>query len=136
MTTEKMYAAIPGSPVTTLDGSHTDSITTISVADATILPDPGEDGQIVTIYDLSANKFETIHYTGKSGNDLTGCHRGWEGDAQSWDGGEKVARLITAYDHNRFIIEIDNLSTNLDGGRADTAYGGMSAIDGGDASGS
>ncbi len=107
MSTTKMYDAVPGSPVTTLDGGINATVETITVADATILPDAGADGQIVTIYDLSANKFETIHYTGKSSDDLTGVTRGWEGDAQTWDGGESIGRLIAAYDHNRFIKGLD-----------------------------
>lgn len=54
---------------TTLNGAINNSVTTIAVANAAVLPSSGE-----VIIDT-----ERITYTGKSGNDLTGCTRGTNG---------------------------------------------------------
>lgn len=66
---------------TTLNGSITDSDTTITVNDASKLQAPGtivvnrQDGNGT---DTPSSR-EVIHYTGISSNDLTGCTRGEEG---------------------------------------------------------
>lgn len=63
----EMFPAVANSPATELTAALTDIATTVSVLDASKLPDAPN---IATIgVDESA---ETIKYTGKSGNDLTG----------------------------------------------------------------
>lgn len=67
---------------TTVSGSHTSSVTTISVASATALPDRG----VVLI-----NGSEQVRYYAKSGNDLQQCVRGDGGTtAASYSGSESV----------------------------------------------
>jgi len=66
---------------TTLNGNITDSVTTITLTDATEFPTAGfimiekiDTTPDTTNYGKYLN--EVIQYTGKSGNDLTGCTRG------------------------------------------------------------
>ena len=65
--------------ISTLDGAITDSDTTISLTDASLFPAPtGTDYAVITIDDTAGN-YEHVKYTGVSGNDLTGCTRGYGG---------------------------------------------------------
>jgi hypothetical protein len=61
---------------TTLNGNISDSVTTISLTDASAFPTSG----YIVIISINATtghyNSETIQYTGKTGNDLTGCTRG------------------------------------------------------------
>ncbi|MEK5178528.1 NosD domain-containing protein [Paenibacillus sp. FSL R5-0928] len=90
----EMFAAKANSPATELTAAITDVATTVSVLDASKLPDAPN---IATIgVDESA---ETVRYAGKSGNDLTGVTRGFSGTvAKAWATGVGVARYFTAYD--------------------------------------
>ncbi|WP_339191979.1 hypothetical protein NST68_21160 [Paenibacillus sp. FSL E2-0230] len=94
MALQEMFTAQPNSPATELTAALTDVATTVSVLDASKLPDAPN---IATIgVDESA---ETIKYTGKSGNTLTGVTRGFSGTAaKAWGVGVGVARYFTAYD--------------------------------------
>jgi len=74
--------AVGGVPITaleldtTLNGAVTDSATTITLTDATYFPTSG----YFVIQSINSTtglyNSETIEYTGKTGNDLTGCTRG------------------------------------------------------------
>ena len=74
--------AVGGVPITaleldtTLNGAVTDSATTITLTDATYFPTSG----YFVIQSINSTtglyNSETIQYTGKAGNDLTGCTRG------------------------------------------------------------
>jgi hypothetical protein len=90
----EMFPAVANSPATELTAAITDVQTTVSVLDASKLPDAPN---IATIgVDESA---ETVRYEGKSGNDLTGVTRGFSGTvAKAWGIGVGVARYFTAYD--------------------------------------
>ncbi|ETT41436.1 putative tail fiber protein [Paenibacillus sp. FSL R7-269] len=90
----EMFPAAANSPATELTAAITDVQTTVSVLDASKLPDAPN---IATIgVDESA---ETVRYEGKSGNDLTGVTRGFSGTvAKAWAIGSGVARYFTAYD--------------------------------------
>lgn len=61
---------------TTLNGNITDSATTISLADASSFPTSGYIVIVSTDATTGLYTSETIQYTGKSSNDLTGCTRG------------------------------------------------------------
>ena len=61
---------------TTLNGNITDSATTISLADASSFPTSGYIVIVSTDATTGLYTSETIKYTGKSSNDLTGCTRG------------------------------------------------------------
>jgi hypothetical protein len=91
------------SPIaTTVDGAHTDSVTTISVADASDFPDMSDPSLIEFPGYLKivngSSEVEYVTYTGKTGNDFTGCTRGATvvdtnsaGDgASAYTGGEAV----------------------------------------------
>jgi len=92
---QTMYPGQPNSPQTELASAIDDEQTTIPLLDASVLPDPPN---ICTIG--IGEDAETILYTGKSGNNLTGVTRGFQGAAKSWGAGVKVARLFTAYDYD------------------------------------
>jgi len=96
-----MYPGKINSPATTLSSGINDIVTTIPLTDASVVPAAPNLAVIGTGEDA-----ETIKYTGKSGNDLTGCTRGFQGTAKAWDSGTPVARFFTAYDY-------DTLRTNL-----------------------
>ncbi|MEK5419372.1 hypothetical protein [Paenibacillus sp. FSL L8-0708] len=106
MAQQTMYPAIANSPGTELSAALTAAATTIAVVDATKLPTAPNVFTIGT--DESS---ETILYTGKSGNSLTGCTRGFDGTtSKAWAIGSKVARYYTAYDHETFRKNLTDLS--------------------------
>jgi len=106
---QPMYLAKPGSPETELRETINGSVDVIPVDNIDVFPDPGEEGNLATLY--TDEEFETIKYTGKTGSSpsdyaLTGCTRGFQGDPQEWSQGSSIARTITAYD-------LDTLKNNL-----------------------
>lgn len=109
-----MYPAIANSPGTELSADIAAADTTISVLDASKLP---EAPNLITVG--SDETAETVLYTGKTGNDLTGCTRGFNGTAaKGWSTGAKVARLFTAYDHDTFRANISDLDTRVTAAQA------------------
>lgn len=107
-----MYAAMANSPGTELSADITALDTEISVLDASKLP--AAPNLFTVGNDETA---ETILYSGKNGNILTGCTRGFNGTtAKGWSTGAKVARNFTGYDHDTFIANIEDLD-----GRVTTA---------------
>jgi len=92
---QTMYPGQANSPQTELSAAIDSTQTTIPVLNASALPSAPN---LVTIgIDDTA---ETVKYTGKSGNDLTGCVRGFQGAAKGWSAGTKLARNFTAYDYD------------------------------------
>lgn len=108
MALQEMFPAVANSPATELSAAITDIQTTITLLDASKLPDAPN---IATIgVDESA---ETVRYEGKSGNTLTGVTRGFNGTAaKAWAIGVGVARYFTAYD-------VDALRENVTGHSAE-----------------
>lgn len=99
----------------TLNGAITDSADTITLSSTTNLQAPGT--IVVDRVDSSGNSTpalrEIIAYTGISGNDITGCTRGFDGSiAQSHADGAIVETTITAAQYNALATI---LSTGLDG---------------------
>ncbi|WP_025846893.1 hypothetical protein [Paenibacillus ehimensis] len=109
MPQQPMYPAAVNSLQTELAAAVDATQTTISVADASLLPDAPN---LVTIG--SDETAETIIYRGKSGNTLTGVTRGFQGTAKGWSAGIKVARYFTAYDHDTFRGNIQDLGSRMD----------------------
>ncbi|MGW8822216.1 hypothetical protein ACWGNU_08835 [Paenibacillus lautus] len=103
-----MYPAQVNSPGTELAGAIDAAQDSIQVADGSVLPDGPN---LLTIGTDEAA--ETILYTGKTGDELTGVTRGFQGTAQSWAAGTKVARYFTAYDHDAAVSNISELSIGL-----------------------
>lgn len=104
MSQQTMYPASINTPVTNIVGGIDNIVTSITVADGTTLP-PAPN--IVTLgFGATA---ETILYTSLAGNVLSGITRGFQGVAQSWVSGTAIARYYTAYDHNAFINNINDM---------------------------
>jgi len=107
MAQQIMYPAQINSPSTTLDGSITDIDTSITVFDGSKLPNAPN---LLTIG--TGNDAETILMTVKNGNTLT-VTRGVQGTAKAWDSGEVISRNFTAYDHDTFKNNIEDLNSRL-----------------------
>ena len=83
--------------------------TTIPVQDASQVPEAPNIITILTTNPFADPRFETILYTGKSGDTLTGCVRGFQGTAQPWEVGAHLTRTLTAYDLNTIIGHLNDL---------------------------
>lgn len=103
-----MYPGVANSYQTELSAAINASVTTIplqSVA-STILPDAPN----IAVIGVDETA-ETILYTGKTGNTLTGVTRGYNGTtARSWPTGTKIARMFTAADWDSARQNIDTLN--------------------------
>jgi len=106
MALQTMYPGQPNSPQTELASAVADTDTTIPLLDASKLP-PAPNLATIGV----GEDAETILYTGKSGNNLTNVTRGFQGTAKSWPQGTKVARNFTAYDHDAFRQNIEELQS-------------------------
>jgi hypothetical protein len=116
MAQETMYPAIVNSPGTVLSAAITNSTTTISLVDATKLPTAPNLATIGILEDT-----ETILYTGKSGNSLTGVTRGFQGTAKVWGAGTPVARMFTAYDYDTLKNNVTDTHADFEAHKADEA---------------
>lgn len=96
------------SPATYLAAGITASVTTIPVLDSSKLPAAPNLATIGT-----GETAETILYTGKSGNDLTGVTRGFQGTARAWNQGIQVARYLTAYDISQLQTAVASAITKV-----------------------
>jgi hypothetical protein len=94
--TTGFYPPMPRSPVTELSAGIDAIDTDIPVVNAARLPA----GPNVATIGGGEDDSETVKYTGKTGNTLTGCTRGFDpaGSAKAWDSGTAVARVITSQD--------------------------------------
>ena len=103
------YEAINETPVSALDGAITDSQTTITLLDAADYPDASVTYPAYVMIDS-----EVIKYSGKSGNDLTGCTRAatftqWaEGQSRSY-----TSSAAAAHADNSGVILISNTCVPL-----------------------
>lgn len=96
-----IYPAQANSPQTSLSAAVTASSNTLTLADASVLPAP-PNLAVIGVND----ECETIRYTGKTGDTLTGVTRGFEGTARAWPSGTVIARNFTAWDFNNLSQEI------------------------------
>ena len=101
---KKMYDGIANSPETYLTQGIDANVTDIVVDDAEMLLQ----GENLAVIGLGIDA-ETIKYSSINGNILVGCTRGFEGVAKSWESGIPIARNFTAYDHNTFKENVENL---------------------------
>jgi hypothetical protein len=104
MSQTTMYAGQVNSRQTEIAVAITAAVATISVLDASVLPAAPN---IVTIG--SDETAETILYTGKTGNDLTGCTRGFQGTAKAWGVGNVIGRMFTSYDYDTILANIGDI---------------------------
>ena len=113
MALSTMYAAMPGSPVTSLTSGIAANSTSMTLDDASVLP--AAPNICVLGSDSSA---EIVSYTSISGNVVSGLVRALGGTtASAWAANTAVARNITSLDHDTFMGNI----TDLDTRKADTA---------------
>jgi hypothetical protein len=103
------YEAINETPISALNGAITDSQTTITLKDATDYPPASVTYPAYVIIDS-----EVIKYSGKSGNNLTGCTRAatftqWaEGQSRSY-----TSSAATSHSDNAGVILISNTCVPL-----------------------
>lgn len=108
MALSTMYKAKPNSPQTTLAADISAADTSMTVADATVLPTAPN---LCTIGD--DENAEVVIYTTITGNVVSGLIRGASGTTASvWTAGTVVARDFTSYDHDTFIDNINDLNSN------------------------
>ncbi|MED0766007.1 hypothetical protein P4S83_01830 [Aneurinibacillus thermoaerophilus] len=101
---QTMYPAIVNSPLTSLVAAIDDTQDTIEVADGSKLPDAPN---LATIG--GGENAETVLYTGKSGNTLTGVTRGFQGTARAWSAGTQIGRFFTEYDYAAMKTNIEDM---------------------------
>src|SRR5690606_30852288 len=103
-----MYTPVVNSPITELATAIDETQTTIEVVDGSKLPDAPN----LAMIGLGENT-ETILYTQKDGNVLSGVTRGFQGVAQAWPQGTRVARFFAAYDQMAIQENIKTLDQSL-----------------------
>ncbi|ERI10884.1 sialidase family protein [Aneurinibacillus aneurinilyticus] len=101
-----MYPAIVNSPLTELVADIDDTQDSIEVKDGSKLPDAPN---LATLG--GGEDAETIHYTEKNGNILSGVTRGFQGVSQAWINGTQVGRFFTEYDYAALTNNVEELST-------------------------
>ena len=103
-----IYPAQINSPTTSLSGAIVAGQTTITVADASILPNAPN----LLVLGGDTHYAETVLMTAKniSGNTLT-IVRGVEGTDRVWAAGTLIGRFFTAKDMNDIAANIETLNT-------------------------
>lgn len=96
-----LHQGVAFSPQTTLSENIGAADTIIKVSDSSVFPDPPNYATIGT-----DELGETIEYAAKAEGLLSGCTRGVEGTAKSWQKGDVIARNFTAKDHNDIITAV------------------------------
>ncbi|MFL1672205.1 hypothetical protein [Paenibacillus dendritiformis] len=109
MTLKPMYPAAVNSPGTELAADITATATEITVLSTNGLP-PAPN--LLTLG--SDETAETVRYTKVDGTKLT-VERGFQGVAKSWSAGTRVARYFTAYDHDTFRENIEEIDAETSG---------------------
>ena len=111
-----MYKGIPFSPQVALADGIGAGDTTIPVTDISAFPDAPNLATIGTDEDG-----ETILYTAKTTDSLSGCTRGVEGVAKSWPSGTTIARNFTNKDFDTLQKNVQEAKTQADKGVNDAA---------------
>ena len=98
------YAPRANSPQTALSAGINSTITTVNVIDGSLLP---AGPNVCTIG--HAVDAETIQYSTRSGNVLSGVVRGFDGTtAKTWNAGTIVSRVLTANDISSLQVAIND----------------------------
>ncbi len=113
---ETMYKGIPFSPQVALADGIGAGDTTIPVTDISAFPDAPNLATIGTDEDG-----ETILYTAKTTDSLSGCTRGVEGMAKAWPSGTTIARNFTNKDFDALQKNIQEAKKQADQGVSDAA---------------
>lgn len=102
---KQLYEPIAFSPVARLTQSIGAGDVVIQVDNVAAFPDAPS---LATIgVDDTA---ETILYAAKTENSLSGCTRGVEGEAKTWNEGESIGRNFTAKDHADIIANLQEVA--------------------------
>ena len=107
----KLYPGKAFSPPAILVDNIGEADSIIKVSDVSAFPDAPNYATIGT-----DENGETIIYTAKTADSLSGCQRGVEGTAKAWSAGELIARNFTAADR-RYQGKCDRGGHRADGGR-------------------
>ncbi len=95
-------------------GPHNSTVTSINILDASIFPIIGLISVMTTGGKATLDNTEIIKYTGKTGNQLTGCTRGFGGsNPKTFVGDEVVILGISADHHNLLVQKIIDIQTEL-----------------------
>ena len=127
MSRKIMYSAVNNSPQTSLSANIAAADTTITLLDSSVLPAAPNLCTIGTGEDA-----EVVLYTAKNGNVISGCTRGFYGTtAKAWAAITPVYRGFTAYDHDAFKENLDQmyLKGDVDGLFAAAFRGGDTYYD-------
>ena len=111
-----MYKGIPFSPQVALADGIGAGDTTIPVTDISAFPDAPNLATIGTDEDG-----ETILYTAKTTDSLSGCTRGVEGMAKAWPSGTTIARNFTNKDFDALQKNVQEAKSQADKGVNDAA---------------
>ena len=106
-----LYPGIAFSPQAELTDNIGAADTIIPVSDAAAFPEAPNLATIGT-----DEEGETILYTAKTANALSGCRRGVEGTAKSWQAGELIGRNFTAKDHADLIAAVREAEKTAEAG--------------------
>lgn len=122
MVLNPMFKGKNNSPKARITSQIDTTSTTIPVSEIDFFP---EGPNLATIG--TDENAEVIKYNGKSGNNLTGCERGFGGTiANTWPIDSYIYRAFTTYDHDTFI---DNFELMRDAKHAAKhAFGGYDPI--------
>lgn len=120
----RLYRGIAFSPQVTLTDNIGEADTIIKVSDVSAFP---EAPNLATIgIDEDG---ETILYTAKTEDALSGCQRGVEGTAKAWSAGEIIGRNFTAKDHNDLIEDLTETAEGVEAiNEAKGAAGGIATL--------
>lgn len=110
MAQKPMYYGSPYSPQTSLASAIGAADTSITLADASILPDPPN---YITIGSYGDNNCETVLYQVRNGNTLSGLTRGVEGSPSTHNAGDPVASYITAALINNIIDNVNGAFSEI-----------------------
>jgi len=102
-----MYPGKVNSPITENIIAITATSTTLTLADGNVLPAAPNIAVIGEEDDA-----ETVLYTGKTGNTITGLTRGFQGVAKEWPPQTPVARRFTAYDYDSLRLNLQSIMTS------------------------
>lgn len=121
---KQLYPGIAFSPQVTLTDNIGEADTIIKVSDVSAFP---EAPNLATIgIDEDG---ETILYTAKTEDALSGCRRGVEGAAKVWSAGEIIGRNFTAKDHNDLIEDLTETAEGVGAiNKAKGAAGGIATL--------
>lgn len=120
-----MYPGMVNSPITEINAAITAAQTSITVLNGASLP------AAPNLFVIGQGELaETVLYTAKSANTISGLTRGLQGTARAWPSGTKLSRNFTAYDHDAFKENIEEINAERAAWNAkETPAGAQTKVD-------